>query len=84
MIYVNCAARHGGIKTAAPMMSPREIDEARSAAASALAEAKHPETGDPLFPGSSPPPRPTRSTRPARVTLTSSPCLTSPTGSAPS
>ena len=33
-----------------PRMSPREIDEARSAAAAALAEAKHPETGTPLFP----------------------------------
>jgi predicted AlkP superfamily phosphohydrolase/phosphomutase len=31
-------------------MSPRQIDEARSAAAAALAEARHPETGRPLFP----------------------------------
>jgi predicted AlkP superfamily phosphohydrolase/phosphomutase len=38
------------VKTAAPMMSPRQIDEARTAAAAALAEAKHPETGRPLFP----------------------------------
>src|SRR5215831_9315096 len=50
MIYVNCAARHGGVKTAAPRMSPRQIDDARSAAAQALAAAKHPETGIPLFP----------------------------------
>ena len=50
MVYVNCAARHGGVKTNAPRMSPRQIDEARSAAAAALAEAKHPETGTPLFP----------------------------------
>jgi predicted AlkP superfamily phosphohydrolase/phosphomutase len=50
MVYVNCAARHGGVKTAAPMMTPRQIDEARSAAADALARARHPETGRPLFP----------------------------------
>ena len=50
MVYVNCAARHGGVKTAAPIMTPRQIDEARSAAAAALAEARHPETGRPLFP----------------------------------
>ena len=50
MVYVNCAARHGGVKTAAPMMTPRQIDEARTAAAEALAEARHPETGTPLFP----------------------------------
>ena len=31
-------------------MTPRQIDDARSAAATALAEAKHPETGTPLFP----------------------------------
>ena len=29
MVYVNCAARHGGVKTAAPRMTPRQIDEAR-------------------------------------------------------
>lgn len=50
MVYVNCAARHGGVKTAAPTMTPRQIDEARVAAAAALAEAKHPETGRRLFP----------------------------------
>jgi predicted AlkP superfamily phosphohydrolase/phosphomutase len=50
MVYVNCAARHGGVKTAAPRMTPRQIDEARSAAADALAAAKHPETGAHLFP----------------------------------
>ena len=50
MVYVNCAARHGGVKTAAPMMTPRQIDEARSAAADALAQARHPETGERLFP----------------------------------
>jgi predicted AlkP superfamily phosphohydrolase/phosphomutase len=50
MVYVNCAARHRGLKTAAPRMTPRQIDEARTAAACALAEAKHPDTGAPLFP----------------------------------
>src|SRR5205823_186588 len=50
MIYVNCAARHGGVKTTAPRMTPRQIDQARAAAASALAEAKHPDTGSRLFP----------------------------------
>jgi predicted AlkP superfamily phosphohydrolase/phosphomutase len=50
MIYVNSAARHGGVKSAAPLMSPREIDDARTAAAEALADARHPETGQPLFP----------------------------------
>ena len=33
MVYVNCAARHGGVKTAAPKMTPRQIDDARTAAA---------------------------------------------------
>jgi predicted AlkP superfamily phosphohydrolase/phosphomutase len=50
MVYVNCAARHGGVKTSAPRMTPRQIDDARSAAAMALAEAKHPQHGSPLFP----------------------------------
>jgi predicted AlkP superfamily phosphohydrolase/phosphomutase len=50
MVYVNCAARHGGVKTAAPRMTPRQIDEARTAAREALANARHPETGSPLFP----------------------------------
>jgi len=50
MVYVNCAARHRGVRTAAPRMTPRQIDEARSAAALALADAKHPETGSLLFP----------------------------------
>jgi predicted AlkP superfamily phosphohydrolase/phosphomutase len=50
MVYVNCAARHGGVKTAAPRMTPRQIDDARTAAAGALAAAKHPETGARLFP----------------------------------
>ena len=50
MVYVNCASRHDGLKTAAPLMTPRQIDEARTAAAQALAEARHPETGTRLFP----------------------------------
>ncbi len=50
MVYVNSAARHGGVKTAAPLMTPREIDGARAAASDALADAKHPETGSRLFP----------------------------------
>jgi predicted AlkP superfamily phosphohydrolase/phosphomutase len=50
MVYVNCAARHRGVKTAAPSMTPRQIDDARRAAAQALEAAKHPETGARLFP----------------------------------
>jgi predicted AlkP superfamily phosphohydrolase/phosphomutase len=50
MVYVNSAARHGGVKTVAPRMTPRQIDDARSAASSALADATHPETGSSLFP----------------------------------
>ena len=50
MVYVNCAARHGGVKTNAPRMTPRQIDDARCSAATALAEAKHPDLGSPLFP----------------------------------
>jgi predicted AlkP superfamily phosphohydrolase/phosphomutase len=50
MVYVNCAARHRGVKTAAPSMTPRQIDDARRAAAHALEAAKHPQTGDRLFP----------------------------------
>ena len=50
MVYVNSASRHNGVKTAAPLMTPRQIDEARTAAAQALAEARHPDTGARLFP----------------------------------
>jgi predicted AlkP superfamily phosphohydrolase/phosphomutase len=50
MVYVNCAARHGGVKTAAPRLTPRQIDDARTRAAEALAGARHPETGTALFP----------------------------------
>ncbi len=50
MVYVNSASRHGGVKTAAPRMTPRQIDDARTAAAQALSSAIHPGTGAPLFP----------------------------------
>jgi predicted AlkP superfamily phosphohydrolase/phosphomutase len=50
MVYVNSASRHGGVKTAAPRMSPRGIDDTRTAAAQALAAACHPATGALLFP----------------------------------
>ncbi len=49
MVYVNSASRHQGVRTAAPRMTPGQIDDARLAAAQALAEARHPETGAPLF-----------------------------------
>ena len=42
MVYVNCAARHGGVKTAAPMMNPRQIDEARTAAAAGAGRGQAP------------------------------------------
>jgi predicted AlkP superfamily phosphohydrolase/phosphomutase len=50
MVYVNSAARHAGLKTSAPRMTPRQIDSARTAAAQALADARHPDSGSPLFP----------------------------------
>jgi predicted AlkP superfamily phosphohydrolase/phosphomutase len=50
MVYVNCAERHRGMKTAAPRMTPRQIDDARAAAESALSSARHPDTGSQLFP----------------------------------
>src|SRR5262249_36560463 len=50
MVYVNCASRHRGARTAAPAMRPRRIEEARPAAAAALCGARHPESGRPLFP----------------------------------
>ena len=46
MVYLNSTSRHPG----APLQTPRQLDEARNAAALALAEARHPETGQPLFP----------------------------------
>jgi predicted AlkP superfamily phosphohydrolase/phosphomutase len=50
MIYVNSPARFGSPTNRTPLFTPRELDEARDEAARALAEACHPETGDPLFP----------------------------------
>ncbi len=46
MVYLNSADRRPG----APLTTPRQVDEARAAASAALAEARHPETGIPLFP----------------------------------
>jgi predicted AlkP superfamily phosphohydrolase/phosphomutase len=46
MVYLNSRARHAD----APLATPRQVDDARAAAASALAAARHPETGRPLFP----------------------------------
>jgi predicted AlkP superfamily phosphohydrolase/phosphomutase len=45
MIYLNTRARHRH----GPLTTPRQIDEARELTAAALAAAKHPETGHPLF-----------------------------------
>jgi predicted AlkP superfamily phosphohydrolase/phosphomutase len=46
MIYLNSTARRAG----APLSTPRQIDDARAAAESALAAARHPETDARLFP----------------------------------
>jgi predicted AlkP superfamily phosphohydrolase/phosphomutase len=46
MIYLNTTARNAS----APLSTPRQIDEARNAIAIALADARHPETHQPLFP----------------------------------
>ncbi len=46
MVYMNSADRRPG----APLRTPREIDDAREETVGALAAAKHPETGRPLFP----------------------------------
>ena len=50
MVYVNSAARQGMTRHTAPIFTPRQIDEACQAAAHALGDARHPETGKPLFP----------------------------------
>ncbi len=50
MVYVNSAARQGLTRDTAPLFTPRQIDDACQAAAQALGEARHPETGRPLFP----------------------------------
>ncbi len=49
MVYVNSAARNKGPANQAPTMTPRQVDDARASAANALATARHPETGKPLF-----------------------------------
>ena len=46
MVYLNTTARRAN----APLTTPRQIDDARARAARALADARHPETGVPLFP----------------------------------
>ncbi|MBX6313465.1 MAG: alkaline phosphatase family protein [Isosphaeraceae bacterium] len=46
MVYLNSVRRHPG----APLQTPRQIDDARQAARAALTAARHPETGEPLFP----------------------------------
>lgn len=46
MVYINSTSRQKG----APLTTPRQIDEARDAAAEALSAVMHPETGRPLFP----------------------------------
>jgi len=46
MVYLNSANRRAG----APLATPRQVDDALLAASSALTEARHPETGVPLFP----------------------------------
>jgi predicted AlkP superfamily phosphohydrolase/phosphomutase len=49
MVYVNCRTRHGRTKSSAPLLTPRQIDDARIAAHQALAAAQDPETGARLF-----------------------------------
>jgi predicted AlkP superfamily phosphohydrolase/phosphomutase len=46
MVYLNTSSRRAG----APIRTPRQRDDARAAAAQALFDARHPETGVPLFP----------------------------------
>lgn len=46
MVYLNRASLCAG----APLSTPRQIDDARTSASQALAEARHPETGRSLFP----------------------------------
>ena len=46
MVYLNSTERRAG----APLTTPRQADEALAAASDAIAAARHPETGIPLFP----------------------------------
>ena len=67
MVYVNCAARHGGVKTSAPRMSPRQIDEARIRRGRGPRRSQAPRhRHSPVSHRSSRRPKPTRSIRPAR------------------
>lgn len=50
MVYVNSVARQGLTRYTAPIFTPGQIDDACQSAAQALGEARHPETGRPLFP----------------------------------
>jgi predicted AlkP superfamily phosphohydrolase/phosphomutase len=50
MVYVNSAARTGLTRHTAPLFTPRQIDDACRSASEALGNARHPETGRPLFP----------------------------------
>ncbi len=46
MVYLNTRAHHPG----GPLVTPRQVDDARNETVIALATARHPETGAPLFP----------------------------------
>lgn len=46
MVYLNSTERRAG----APLSTPRQVDEARAMTIAALAAARHPEKGTPLFP----------------------------------
>lgn len=46
MVYLNRAS----LSADAPLQTPRQVDDARSSAAQALAEARDPDSGKPLFP----------------------------------
>ena len=46
MVYLNSTARHAG----APLETPRQVEDALKQTIAALHEARHPETGAPLFP----------------------------------
>jgi predicted AlkP superfamily phosphohydrolase/phosphomutase len=46
MVYLNSVDRRPG----APLTTPREVEQARAETIAALSEARHPETGLPLFP----------------------------------
>ena len=72
MVYVNSAARQGLTRDSAPLFTPRQIDDARQAAAHALGEAPPRDRQTALppdhlhGPGLSSRPRPRRLSRPDR------------------